>query len=72
MVDLSTNDTAILTRVASFPSFAPDRRMRMLVHSSNRAKAIGRIIVKGEKRTDRPEYKRVAKKFAGWTREAGR
>jgi hypothetical protein len=43
--------------------------MQLLSGSSKRAQAIGRIIVKGARTTDRPEYRRVAKKFASWASE---
>lgn len=69
MLELSANEAAVLTQVASFPKLTVRRRMQLLSHSSTRAKAIGRIIVKGARESDKPEYKRVAKKFARWGSE---
>jgi hypothetical protein len=67
---LSTRDTGLLTRVASFPRMEKAQRKRMLLHSSNEARAIGRIIIDGEKDSDRPEYRRVAAKFSAMPRTA--
>lgn len=69
MSGLSANEAAVLTQVASFPNLTQRRRMQLLSRSSKRAQEIGRIIVKGERTTDRPEYKKVAKKFASWASE---
>jgi hypothetical protein len=69
MSGLSANEAAVLTQVVSFPNLTMKRRMQLLSGSSKRAQEIGRIIVKGERTTDRPEYKRVAKKFTRWALE---
>lgn len=69
MSGLSANEAAVLTQVASFPNLTMKRRMQLLSGSSKRAQEIGRIIVRGARMTDNPEYKQVAKKFARWASE---
>ena len=69
MVGLTAKEASVLTQVASFPNLTQKRRMQLLSRSSKRAREIGRIIVKGERTTDRAEYKHVAKKFASWASE---
>lgn len=69
MSELSANEAAVLTQVASFPNLTIKRRMQLLSGSSRRAKEIGRIIVRGARTSDSPEYKRVARKFARWASE---
>jgi hypothetical protein len=69
MSGLSPNEAAVLTQVVSFPNLTMKRRMQLLSRSSKRAQEIGRIIVKGERTSDSPEYTRVAKKFARWASE---
>ncbi len=69
MSGLSPNEAAVLTQVVSFPNLTMKRRMQLLSRSSKRAQEIGRIIVKGERTSDSPEYRRVAEKFASWASE---
>lgn len=65
---LSSRDLGQLTRVASFPHMEKKQRQNLLVHSSNEARAIGRIIIDGPKTGDNAAYRRVAAKFSGTIR----
>jgi hypothetical protein len=72
MPDLSPNDAAVLARVARFPTLGEARRTKMLARSSNQAKAIGRIIIKGARTGDKVQYKRAARKIESWADENAR
>jgi hypothetical protein len=70
MSDLTTSEAAVLTQVASFPSLTAERRLKLLSKSSPRAKAIGRILVRGERQNDNPEYTQFAKRFKTWASQS--
>ncbi len=65
---LSPRDLGQLTRVASFPHMEKKQRQQLLVHSSNEARAIGRIIIDGPRAGDKAVYSRVAAKFSATMR----
>jgi hypothetical protein len=66
MRNLSLEDAATLTQVICFPAFSNERRTKMLVHSSNEAKAVGRILIKGVRKNDKKDYIKLARKLELW------
>lgn len=63
-MQLSSKDLNILTRVSSFPFMDKELLHKILSRTSNDARAVGRILISGERDTDKPEWKRMARKFS--------